>query len=157
MVTCVSAFLHSLSTWTSTPALICPSRTLVRQRSKHFYKTVYAMPSFSSPSPFSPYLRKVEKKGSQCKYPDHASPKCSFGNVCDFDCADGFSKVGASCVCLSPKSVCNGKCGSYQNVRTSFLIHVPEVDVSAGLHLGASKGSKNGTKEYPIISRPPAY
>ena len=79
-------------------------------------------------------LPKVEKSGTHCSYPDHASPKCTSGNACDFTCMDGFVKNGGTCLCPRSNSVCNGKCGSHPHVSTSLLdSRVLDADVSTGL------------------------
>ncbi|KAF9787828.1 hypothetical protein BJ322DRAFT_1105875 [Thelephora terrestris] len=72
-------------------------------------------------------LLKVKDHGSQCTYPDHASPQCTSGNVCDFTCMDGFAKNGGSCVCPSPNSLCNGKCGFHPNGCSSALPSAPKM------------------------------
>jgi hypothetical protein len=123
------------------------SRNLVRQKFRHCWRTLYVTQPFCSHSSFSPYLHKVEQKGIQCTYPDYASPECSCENVCDFACADGFTKSGASCVCPSPKSVCNGKCGSYPQVRTSLLLSC------VSLMLICPKGCSSALPRPPKMTR----
>jgi len=54
----------------------------------------------------------------QCTYPANSSPECLSGHPCFFTCQDGYtaSPSGSSptnCVCVSPKTVCNGQCGSF--------------------------------------------
>ncbi|KAF9652707.1 hypothetical protein BDM02DRAFT_3183394 [Thelephora ganbajun] len=69
----------------------------------------------------------VEDNGTQCTHPDHASPKCTPGNACDFTCKDGFVKKGGACDCPLPNSVCNGKCGSYPHGCSSALPKAPKM------------------------------
>ena len=84
----------------------------MRRLVRHF-SFLFTLPSLML---FVFFVFKVQNSGTQCTFPDHSSPRCSSGNVCDFSCLDGFSRGGNSCVCPPPKSVCNGKCGSYPNV-----------------------------------------
>ncbi|KAF7793465.1 hypothetical protein EIP86_004577 [Pleurotus ostreatoroseus] len=59
----------------------------------------------------------------KCTYPDHAVPKCSPTNPCDFTCKDGFTpfptKNPTECVCSAPFKVCNGICGHFGSVCPS--------------------------------------
>jgi len=57
-----------------------------------------------------------------CEYPEHSCPHCDAENPCDFTCKDGFSPYPTTpahhptdCVCHSPKTVCNGKCGYFDH------------------------------------------
>lgn len=58
-----------------------------------------------------------------CSYPDNSSPFCEAGNPCGFTCSDGFTPFPAknptSCVCESPKTVCNGVCGDFKGCASS--------------------------------------
>jgi len=58
-----------------------------------------------------------------CSYPDNASPVCQVGSPCGFTCSNGFTpspaKNPTSCVCESPKTVCNGVCGEFKGCGSS--------------------------------------
>lgn len=55
----------------------------------------------------------VKNGGKNCVYPDHATPKCTPQNPCDFDCGDGYTPAGGKCVCKHPYTECDGKCGYF--------------------------------------------
>ena len=148
---CLSAFPLDLTADARLGLLV---KSLGQAKAQATLKDLVCPTVFLSPSTFSRCFLQVAGRGSHCAYPDHALPKCAPGNVCDFSCADGYTRNGASCLCSPPNSVCNGKCGTHPRVRTPLLFRcVPDADVSIGLYLGPSKGSQNGTKEHHIISQ----
>jgi len=63
-------------------------------------------------------------KGHQkCTYPDNFVAACVSGNPCGFQCTNGFTPSPAKnpkdCVCVAPKTVCNGVCGSFKSCPSS--------------------------------------
>ncbi|THH30633.1 hypothetical protein EUX98_g3550 [Antrodiella citrinella] len=59
-------------------------------------------------------------KGHQkCSYPDNFEAGSYYRTPCGFNCINGFSPSPAKdpkdCVCLPPKTVCNGICGTFKS------------------------------------------
>ncbi|TCD70117.1 hypothetical protein EIP91_004846 [Steccherinum ochraceum] len=76
-------------------------------------------------------------KGHQkCTYPDNCDPLCDKSNPCGFQCKNGFSPSPAKnpkdCVCLPPKTVCNGICGDFKSCPSSH----PKRDVELAKRFG---------------------
>jgi len=57
-----------------------------------------------------------------CSYPSHSLPQCNNGSPCGFTCKDGYSPSPSNhptqCVCQSPNTECNGKCGVFHGCPT---------------------------------------
>ncbi|KAF8147746.1 hypothetical protein K438DRAFT_1625980 [Mycena galopus ATCC 62051] len=62
---------------------------------------------------------------SQCQYPAYSVPSCQSGSPCYFTCTNGYSAYPSGshptqCVCSSPYSVCNGKCGVFRACPSTY-------------------------------------
>ncbi|KAJ6558141.1 hypothetical protein B0H19DRAFT_946312 [Mycena capillaripes] len=63
---------------------------------------------------------------TQCHYPLHSVPSCKSGSPCFFTCKDGYSAYPAGayptqCVCSSPYTECNGKCGTFHGCPSTYF------------------------------------
>ncbi|KAJ6510569.1 hypothetical protein C8R45DRAFT_814680 [Mycena sanguinolenta] len=62
---------------------------------------------------------------AQCYYPLNSVPSCQSGSPCYFTCTNGYSAYPSGshptqCVCSSPHTECNGKCGTFQGCPSTY-------------------------------------
>jgi len=83
------------------------------------HSTVLAASAYAGSAQASSALTDLVHKGpgQTCHYPPHSIQLCQSGNPCGFTCTDGYTPYPyiypSQCVCESPYSECNGKCGLF--------------------------------------------